>query len=559
MSTTSPTEAPLSSTPNGSGATANTQSQNTGFRKGAAFWFSFTAILVCTFVSALDISAISTALPTITDSLAGGDKFVWVGAAYGLASAAILPLSGRLADAFGRRPVMLASVGLFLLGSAISGAAQNMNMLIAGRTVQGIGSGGILNLSDIIISDLVPLAERGMFMGIFMSVWALASGVGPPVGGALSKANAWRWIFYLNLPLTGVAFFFVLFFLRVRTPSGSVREKLARLDFVGNLIIIIGTTLALIGLTWGGVAYKWSDAHTLATLIIGFVFIGLFFVYEWLVPKEASIPWDVVGNRTSMSGYLGTFLHGITTLAQFYYIPVYFQACKGASPIHSSVQTLPMALIVCPFAFAAGTSVQITQKYRWANVTAWCIQLIGFGLLSTLKADSSTGKWVGYQVITSAGVGFLFGASVFPVLAPLPLSRNAAALAFFAFSRTFAQSWGITIGSAILQNQLEKKLPPQFNAQFPSGVQIAYAAIPVIGGLEEPLRTQVRDAFAASLKVVWQTMIGISGVGLLSVGLMKEVPMQGQVDETYGLHTETKEPTNSRDSEKQTEGAVKVD
>ena len=177
-----------------------TPSPSTGFRKGSAFWLTFIAVLVCTFVSALDLTAVSVALPTITESLHGGDKFVWIGSAYGLSSAAILPLSGRLADAFGRRPAMLVSVGLFLVGSALAGAAQNMNMLIAARSeclranrllmnahtphwtaVQGIGSGGILNLSEIIVSDLVPLAERGMFMGIISSVWAIASGVGPPI------------------------------------------------------------------------------------------------------------------------------------------------------------------------------------------------------------------------------------------------------------------------------------------------------------------------------------------------------------------------------------------
>ena len=209
-----------------------TPSPSTGFRKGSAFWLTFVAVLVCTFVSALDLTAVSIALPTITESLSGGGKFVWIGSAYGLASAAILPLSGRFADAFGRRPVMLASVGLFFVGSALAGAAQNMNMLIAARSeflqpcelsrsahapgraaVQGIGSGGILNLSEIIVSDLVPLAERGMFMGIVSGVWAIASGVGPPAvsrtvlsivssnlsvsnqGGALAQENAWRWIF----------------------------------------------------------------------------------------------------------------------------------------------------------------------------------------------------------------------------------------------------------------------------------------------------------------------------------------------------------------------------
>ncbi|TBU28425.1 major facilitator superfamily domain-containing protein [Dichomitus squalens] len=254
-----------------------------GFRKGSAFWLTFIAILVCSFVSALDLTAISIALRTITDSLNGGDKFVWVGSAYGLASAASLPLSGRLADTFGRRPVMLASVGLFFLGSALSGASQSMDMLIGAR-IQGIGSGGILNLSEIIVSDLVPLLERGMFMGIISGVWDW-----PPD--------------YLNLPLTGIAFVLVLLFLRVRMPPGTIGDKLAHLDTIGNLIIIAGTTVALIGLTWGGVAYKWTSPHTLATLVIGFVFIGMFFVYERLVPNEPSIPWEVVSDRTTLAAY----------------------------------------------------------------------------------------------------------------------------------------------------------------------------------------------------------------------------------------------------------------
>ena len=124
---------------------------------------------------------------------------------------------------------------------------------------------------------------------------------------------------------------------------------------------------------------------------------------------------------------------------------------------------------------------------------------------------------------------------MFPVLAPLPVSRTAAALAFFAFSRTFAQTWGITIGSTILQNRLNTKLPPDFDALFPEGVQIAYAAIPFIRTLEEPLRTEVRRAFAESLAVIWQTMIGICGIGLLSMLLMREVPMRKTADDTYGL------------------------
>ena len=164
-------------------------------RRGSEFWLSFTAILLANLLSALDLTAVSTAVPTITKELGGGDNFVWIGSAYGLASTAILPFSGRLADVFGRRPVALVAIAVFLLGSALAGAAQNMNWLIAARSgcqiftniqlltvstaIQGLGGGAIVNLGSIVLSDLVPLAERGTYQGILILVWALAAGVGP--------------------------------------------------------------------------------------------------------------------------------------------------------------------------------------------------------------------------------------------------------------------------------------------------------------------------------------------------------------------------------------------
>ncbi|KAH9951826.1 MFS general substrate transporter [Amylocystis lapponica] len=507
-------------------------------RKGSHFWLSFIALIVSTFVSALDLTAISTALPTITDELHGGDNFSWVGSAFSLSSTAILPLSGRLADIFGRKPIIALSIAIFAVGSAIAGASQSMGMLIAARAIQGVGGGAILNLTEIIISDLVPLAERGMFQGLLGLTWALASGVGPPIGGAFAEKASWRWIFYMNLPLIGIAFGLVIFFLRVRTPEGSIKAKLARVDWIGNLIVIAGTTLAIVGLTWAGISHPWNSVQVLAPLIIGLVLIGCFFWYEARLPmeREPTIPWEVVKNRTSLGGFLATAIHGITSLSIFYYLPVYFQACFSASPIRSSVDFLPTTLFVAPSAMTAGIVVQLTGKYRPPNIVAWVFQMIGFGLLSMLKADSTTAKWVGYQIIPAIGIGLPFAATVFPVLAPLPVERNAAALAFFAFLRSFGQTWGITISSTILQNQLKKRLPAAFAAQFPEGSEIAYAAIPQIGALPEPLRTEVRAAFAASMAVIWQTMIGIGGLGLLTLFLLREVQMHEHTDESFGLH-----------------------
>ncbi|KAJ7122881.1 iron permease [Mycena epipterygia] len=517
--------------------------------KSRAFYLSFLAIMVATFLSALDLTAVGTALPTIANALndTKGD-YTWVGSAYALSSTAFIPLSGSLADAFGRRPIMLICIAFFAVGSALAGASQNMSMMIAARAIQGIGGGGIINLSEILTADLVPLAERGIYQGLLGLVWSFASSIGPPIGGALSNSGhkAWRWLFYLNLPLTAIAFVLVYFYLSVRQPEGSVRSKLAQVDWIGNSIAIVGTGLAIIGMTWGGIRYSWGSAEVLAPLIIGFSLLFVFAVYETKVPSRPTIPLDVVGNRTSLSGLLTTAAHGIVSISMIYYLPVFFQACFGASPIRSAVDFLPGALITAPFAFVAGAVVTIVKKYRVVNWVGWCFIIIGFGLFSTIREDAVVGQWVGYQVVVSIGVGMIFSAPVFPLLAPLPNNRAASALALFSFTRAFFQTWGITISSTILQNMLEKKLPADFVAQFPPGFEIAYAAIPAIKLLEEPLRTQVQAAFSESMAVIWQVMIGIGGLGLLLSFLMAEVPMDTTVDESYAL----KEKEHIPDAEK---------
>ncbi|KAJ7584102.1 iron permease [Mycena floridula] len=499
--------------------------------KGTSFWFSVVALIISTFLSALDLSIIAIALPTITADLKGGNEFVWVGSAYAISSTAFLPLSGKMADIFGRKLIMLGAIILFALGSALCGAAQTMEMLIAARTIQGIGGGSILNIVRIVVSDLVPLAKRGIFQGVIGLTWAFAAAIGPPMGGIIAQ-KAWRWIFFLNLPLCLLAFVLVARFLNVRHPDGSLKEKLARVDWIGNAIVIAGTTLTNLGLTWGGVESPWSSAKVLVPLVLGIALLVLFVLYEFKVPREPTMPYDVF-NRTTGSAFFAAAMHGITN-----YLPVYFQASLGNSPIRSSVNGLPTALIIAPFAIAAGIITQLSNRYRPVNLLGWIFTVVGFGVLSLLKADSSVASWAGFQPIAAIGTGLLITATVFPVLAPLPVERTAAAMAFLSFSRSFAQAFGITVSSTILQNELTKSLPIDFVSQFPQGAQIAYAAIPLIKNFPEPLQSQVRVAFASSMSTVWKVMVGIGGLGLISVAFLEEVPMQMHTDKTFGLQEE---------------------
>ncbi|KAF7328582.1 MFS domain-containing protein [Mycena venus] len=463
--------------------------------------------MVAVFLSALDLTAVATALPTISSTLddTKGD-YIWVGSAYALSSTAFIPLSGNLANVFGRKSIMLASIILFAIGSALAGAARNMPMMIAARAVQGIGGGGILTLTEIVVADLVPLADRGLYQGLLALIWALASFTGPPIGGALAQdSKSWRWLFYLNLPLVAIATVLVLLFLKLNRPQGSVRDKLANVDWIGNGIVLVGTSLAIIGLTWGRNPVLMARAS----------------VYEAKFAVSPVIPRDIVSNRTSFGGLLTVAVHGVTSISVIYYIPVFFQACFGASPIRSSVDFLPAQLTNTPFAIF------------------WAISIVGFGLFSTIRADTSTGKWVGYQIITALGVGPLFVVPMFALLAPLPPNRSGSALTLFTFTRTFAQTWGITISGSILQNKLKENLSAAFVARFPPDIEIAYATIPVIRGLEEPLRSQAQAAFSDSMTAIWQTLIGISGLGLLLSLLMKEVPMATTTDESYRLKDKT--------------------
>ncbi|KAJ7444803.1 major facilitator superfamily domain-containing protein [Mycena galericulata] len=519
-------------------------------RKGRAFWMVLVALMVSVFLSALDVTVVSIALPTIASNLHGGSDYVWVVSSYTLSSTAILPLSGRLADVFGRRAIVLLSIVLFAAGSAISGAAQNMNMLIAGRTIQGLGGGGVSNLAHIVIADLVPLSERGLYQSFIGVVWAFASAIGPPLGGVLAQ-KSWRWIFFLNIPLTVIAFVLSYFFLRVKTPPGSVRDKLMRLDWIGNCLAIVGTTLAILGLTWAG-TYPWISTHVLGTLIPGVLILVLFFFYEARFPKEPTIPFDILANRTSAFGYVGSMLQGVTSVSIIYFLPIYLQACHSLSPLRSSMYGLPTSLLISPCGVLGSVLVAKTKRYKPANLIGWALVATGFGIMSMLRADSSIAvtrvpsrscrrdrrngeRRLLFSSPRDLTILLQFAVTLFPVLAPLPVERNAAAVAFCTFCMTFAQTWGITISSTIIQNRLTKTLPAGLSTQSSQGNSAAYALIPSIHLLEEPLRTEVRVAFASSMQTLWQVMIGIAGVGFLSALFLEEVVMGSEQDAVYGI------------------------
>jgi len=276
-----------------------------------------------------------------------------------------------------------------------------------------------------------------------------------------------------------------------------------------------------------------------------------FLVYEARIAKNPIVPFEVLSNRTSFSGYVQTFLSPVIFLAVVYYMPTYYQACKGASPRQSGIDSFGLTMTFGPASIVTGVSVTKSGKYRIQSYLGWTFLVAAAGALTSIRANTTLSQSIGLPSLISIGCGMAYSVAYFPVLAPLPVSRNAHALAFFAFCRSFAGVWGVTVGGTILQNELGKRLPQEFLKSLPqSGASsIAYAAIPQINSLAEPLRTQVRAAFADALRVIWFVMIGVAGVGLLSTALMADVPMQAKMDDKWTMPQEKKDEKRPQEND----------
>ncbi|KAF8553816.1 MFS general substrate transporter [Imleria badia] len=505
-------------------------------KKGLKFWLVFVSMCTCIFLASLELSSVSTALPTIADAL-HATQFTWVGTAYGLAAAVFHPMSGGLAQTYGRRPALLLTIGLFALGSCICGGANSMNMLIAGRTIQGLGGGGVQSLTTIILSDLVTLQERGLYVGLYGIAGCVAAATGPIIGGSLATQGQWRWLFYLNLPISLVACVLAIVLLDLPTPPGSSKEKFMRLDWIGNFLVILSIVAYTIGLTWGGITAPWSSATVLVPLVLGFVGLVVFIAYEAIYAKYPLVPFSLLTNLTSISGYIQTFCSSVVTVGAIYFCPVYFQACKGASPYMSGVYILAFSSAV-PSGIITGLSITATKRYRPQIWVGWTIVIVGFGLMSTILATDPLGKSIGYFVIFGLGAGVVNATPMYPILAPLSVKQNALALAFMWFLTSFAWVWGVTIGGTVVQNELAKKLPSSFIQSVPQGTAIMYALIPQLSEYPPHTRLEVQVAFAESLAVLWQVLAGISGMGLVASLFMKGLPLHNVLDANWTMKKE---------------------
>ncbi|EJU04352.1 MFS general substrate transporter [Dacryopinax primogenitus] len=418
----------------------------------------FTGLAIAIFVSLLDQTIVSTAIPQIANDFNSGQQAEWVGTSYLVTSTVFQPIYGRVSDIFGRKFVLLFTLAVFLIGSILCAIAQSMIQLIAFRAVTGIGGGGIITLVMIIVSDVVAMKDRGKYQGIIGGIVALGNSIGPVIGGTFTTKATWRWCFWLGVPLAGVAIVVVIFLLPLRRVKGDMKTKLKQVDYVGTVLSLMGTMGILLPLSWGGTSFPWNSAAVIAPLILGAFFIGCFVIVEWKFAKIPNIPLEIFRNKTVCGVQIATFLSGCAFYVQLYYLPQYFQVVKGVTSLQSGTQLLPLIVVQTVFSFSSGLIVSLSGKYRANIYLGFAIWSVGLGLLSTLSLHSTEAQQVGYLILTGVGAGQTFQTTLIAAQAAVPRNQMAVVTGTRNFVRMLGGTVALAVCQAILNNTVKTGL-----------------------------------------------------------------------------------------------------
>ncbi|KAF2138627.1 uncharacterized protein K452DRAFT_256263 [Aplosporella prunicola CBS 121167] len=512
-------------------------------KRGVRFWLIIAGLSITGLLVALEATIVSTALPSIIADLGGADSYVWVIMAYFLTMTSFQPLYGQLADIFGRRYLTILAVAIFTLGSGLCGGADNLNMMIAGRAIQGLGGSGINVLVELIICDIIPLRERGTFMGIIFGAITLGTALGPLFAGLIVEYSTWRWVFYLNLPVAGVALVVLTLFLQVKYDRKlSIGQSLKRIDYFGNALFIASCVSTLIALGWAGTVYPWSSFRILVPLILGFAGFAAFLFYEGSrFAVEPIMPLHLFKNRTSSAVFIITFFHSLASVWVLYFMPVYFQGVRMSTPARSGVQLLPTVVVMIPFGGIGGKLLEKYGKYKPIHLAAFAIMVIGYGLLTLLDENSSTAEWVIFQIVESIGFGLILAALLPALQAKLSEADSASSTATWGFIRAFGMVWGSIIPSSIFNNRFDQLAgrisDVAIREQLSGGHAYEHAtkafvsALPTANGV----RDQVISVFSDSLKRTWQIGITFVGLGFLFVFMEEQVELRKDLETEYGL------------------------
>lgn len=470
------------------------------------------AVALAIFLVALDMTIVATAIPHITDEFHSLDQVGWYGSAFFLTIAAFQATWGKAYKYFPLKMTFLLTIFIFELGSLICAVAQDSTALIVGRAIAGMGGAGIASGAYTILAFSAPPQQTAALTGVLGAVYAVASVVGPLLGGVFTDSLSWRWCFYVNLPIGGLAAILIFFFFQTpktaKPQQASMREKILQMDLLGTFVLMAAIVCLILALQWGGTTKSWGSADVIGVLV-GFglilcVFVG---IEIWLDDRALIVPRLMKQKTVAFLALFQTFNSGVF-LMFLYYLPIYFQVVSGVTAAQSGVRNLPFILGISLMTIFSGVVITLTGHFVPLVVAGGTIATVGSGMLYTLDVGSPSSHWIGYQAL--AGLGFGLGIQISIIVSQAIVKKEdiSSITAIMIFFQTISGAIFVSTGQSLFANQLIREVP-KYVPDLNPAVVVATGA------------TQLRSTFSAAdlPGVIRAYMSGLKDAYILGIAL----------------------------------------
>ncbi|MGZ3345951.1 MAG: MDR family MFS transporter [Caulobacteraceae bacterium] len=492
------------------------------------------AVMITLFLSALDQTIVSTAMPRVVAELKGLELYPWVTTIYLLTSTVMVPIWGKLGDLYGRKAIMISGIGLFVLGSWLSGLSQSMVELIGFRGIQGVGGGALFTGAFAVIGDLFPPRERSKYAGLIGMVFGVSSAIGPPLGGFFTDHGTidiagvhvagWRWVFYLNLPLAILSLFMII----TRMPTLSARRK-AKIDIAGSALIALSVASLMLALSWGGHVHPWGSPTILALFVVFVAGLTAFILVE-RTAAEPVMPLGLFHIRAFSTTTVASFLMGMSFMGIITYLPLYLQLGLGVPATESGVAILPMMAGLILSSGVAGRMVSKTGHYKRYMIGGACCLILGIVLMAVMGQGATAGQVAWRMFIIGLGLGP--AQSLFSTVAQN--SAPAGQIGVVTSASQFFRQIGSTVGTAIFGALLTARLAGEMTARGEGGSKAGLAQLQAlalnhetgVGAKATVIDPVVRAAFTASMTTLFEAALIVVILGLIAIIAIPHVELK---------------------------------
>ncbi|KAJ4339299.1 hypothetical protein N0V95_007822 [Ascochyta clinopodiicola] len=376
-----------------------------------------------------------------------------------LTSAVFQPVIASISCNFGRQQMLLLSLTFFTAGTILCSVSHNFTVLLSGRSIQGIGGGGVITTTQVIFCDIVPLRQRPKFFAMVLGAWSIGTIVGPVVGGSLVEHASWRWCFHINYPFCGIGFIVAAYFVRMNaTTQLTFAQKLKQTDWIGALLFIGSFTSFLVGLSFGGVQHPWRSVTTLAPMIVGLVGIAVFLGWQVYKKPHSLLPMSIFYNWSAVSAFYCAMINGLVLFTALYYIPFFFMSVRGQSPTHAGVDLFPAVCFVVPGSIAVAVLTTRLGRFRWAIWLGWAVTTVSYGMFIIFDIHTRMVVIAVALALFGIGSGMVLTSVNVGIQAISKVEDCAMAASMYGFFRSLGMPIGVALSGTVFQNAMSNKL-----------------------------------------------------------------------------------------------------